>query len=460
MTVAPHEMTAVADVLIVGAGPAGSALACLLAERGWDVRVLERARFPRPKPCGECVNPGGVEALSRLGLLEAVLSAAPARIAAWEIDAGGSAARGAYPVPGSRGLALPREVLDAALAAEAIRRGARIDEGVRATGFQLDPGCGAMRASTVRAGGGADGCAARILVGADGLRSVVARQAGLLGRPPRLRKLSLTCHLCGSGPHADTGMLFLSQLGAFGLAPVQADGSLWNGTLVVDSQRWGRAVAGDALGFYYSALARLPIAWDGGLPEIAGGPWASGPFDRPTRRAVADRVVLVGDAAGYYDPLTGQGIYRALRSAELAAPVIDRALRADRLSLRDIGAYDRALRRAFGPGRAVQRAIEFVIAHPAARAHAVRRLAAAPLATDALVRVTGDLAPVRTLLHPRVWLPVILGVRDGVGQRSERARAGGRPARRFTKCDTEQVEHAGPAADADDPEDRLPISPC
>src|SRR6185503_2280361 len=115
------------------------------------------------------------------------------------------------------------------------------------------------------------------------------------------------------------------------------DGRRWNATVVVDADREGRAVAGDPARFALERIAEtLGGSWRG---RRVDGPWASGPFDWPTRRTVADGVVLVGDAAGYYDPLTGQGIYRALRSAELAARAIDSALRGGRVSSADLRGY-------------------------------------------------------------------------------------------------------------------------
>ncbi|MBI4520278.1 MAG: NAD(P)/FAD-dependent oxidoreductase [Gemmatimonadetes bacterium] len=399
-----------ADVLIVGAGPAGCTLAGLLAPLGWDVLILERTRFPRHKPCGECVNPGGVAALERLGLLDVVLAAGPARITGWRIHSpAGDLACGRYNRERAVGIGLPRERLDQALAVEAVRRGARIEEGVRMTGFEVDGnGCVVVRA--IGPGGRAETLRTRLLVGADGLRSVVARRAGLTGRGPKLRKLSLTCRLRGSGPPADAGTLFLADWGVFGLAPVSGDGLLWNGTLVVDSTRYGRRVGTDPIAFYRDAVSTLPLSWNGGAPRIEAGPWASGPFDRPTRSAVGNCCVLVGDAAGYYDPLTGQGIYQALRSAELAAPVIDAALRKRSYTVQDLVPYDCRLRRELAPGRRVQRAIEMVVARPGLRDRVVRRLAAAPTSTDALIAVTGDVARVRRLLQPRAWLPAVAGV--------------------------------------------------
>ena len=79
------DFAADADVIIAGAGPAGSALAGLLALEGMDVVVLDRAEFPRTKPCGECINPGGVSALTRLGLLDVVQKCSPVRLAGWDL---------------------------------------------------------------------------------------------------------------------------------------------------------------------------------------------------------------------------------------------------------------------------------------------------------------------------------------------------------------------------------------
>lgn len=78
------------DVLVVGAGPAGSATAAGLAMRGYDVLVLDREHFPRDKPCGEFINPAGAEALARLGVLGAVEAHGPSSIRGWEIHPRGS----------------------------------------------------------------------------------------------------------------------------------------------------------------------------------------------------------------------------------------------------------------------------------------------------------------------------------------------------------------------------------
>lgn len=397
------------DVLVVGGGPAGSTVAGLLAERGWGVTVLDRARFPRPKPCGECLNPGAVAALDRLDLLEPVRALDPARLRGWRIRTFRSEpAVGTFGPDAGPGFGVDRARLDHALLNAARRRGARVVEGMKVEDVRPGRG-GGDPAVRVRGPRGDPGeRSARIVVGADGLRSVTARSVGAHRRGPRLRKLSLTVRLRGSGPTRDRGRLVLGDERVLGLAPVHARRGVWNATVVARADRRGGEVAGNPAGFVRSALAAAPVDWLRG-PAIADGPWASGPFDWPVRRTVAPGVLLVGDAAGYYDPLTGQGIYRALRSAELAAGAIDRSLRDDRVSTRELGEYDRALRREFRPGRWLQKAVEQVVSRPILREPVVSRLARAPGSLSALIRVTGDEAPLRSLLAPRAWSSLLPG---------------------------------------------------
>lgn len=397
------------DVLVVGGGPAGSTVAGLLAGRGWEVRVLDRARFPRPKACGECLNPGAVDALERLGLLGAVLgAAAPSSLRGWRIRSGGGAEAAADFGGGRTGLGIAREVLDHALLAEAVRRGARVEEEVTVRRLASSADGRGLRLDTREPDGAEGHRVARLVVGADGLRSVVARHLGVHPRPPRLHKVSLSARIEGRGPDRGGGLLVIGEGRTVGLAPVSAAGPLWNATVVVTGAARARELAAGREAFFERAVREAEPGWEGGF-RVAGPLLASGPFDWPVRRCAAPGVVLVGDAAGYFDPLTGQGIYRALRSAEWAAAAIDSTLRGGGVWGRHLREYDDTVRRAFGPGRRVQRLVEEALSRPRLRRWSLSRLAARPAAFRALIRVTGDVDRPRSLLAPEFWTAFLPG---------------------------------------------------
>jgi flavin-dependent dehydrogenase len=178
------------DAVVVGGGPAGSATAARMAAAGLRVMVLDRATFPRPKPCGECLSPAAVEALGRLGVLDRVLGAGAAPVKGWRIHAGEAAPfEGRFPAE-RPGLALSRDRLDALLLNHARESGAEVRPEARVVELERDGG----RIAGVRLVTG-EVVRARVVVGADGLRSVVVRRLGLLRRAPRLRKVALTAHL-------------------------------------------------------------------------------------------------------------------------------------------------------------------------------------------------------------------------------------------------------------------------
>jgi flavin-dependent dehydrogenase len=413
------------DVAIVGGGPAGATAALRFARAGLHVVLVDRHAFPRPKPCGDCLSPQASRLLDEMDLLQGVEATGPAHLAGWRII--GPAGRsfdgrfadvcGGDPLV-ETALAISRSRLDAVLLDAARLAGACVRAGVRVTDVvEAGPTERMARIHGIGPDGQALTLAAQLVVGADGLRSIVSRRMSP-PRPPRLRKVSLTAHLTGVDAPQDLGEMHLAAGSCAGIAPVTAPRTadvVHNVTVVADAGRFGREVACDPIGFFWRSLrqfAGLAGRFDRAAPaagEAAGRGrtgWllACGPFDRPVRRIVGRGVALVGDAAGYFDPFTGQGICHALDGARLlAGSTIGTLLRGAPLesSLAEYAARHRRLVR--GP-RLLQQVIEAIIGRPALADRAIDWLARTPAAGNALLAATGDLAPAATLVSPGMVL--------------------------------------------------------
>jgi geranylgeranyl reductase family protein len=412
------------DVVVVGGGPAGASTAFHLARAGVDVRVIERARFPRDKACAECLSPQAARILDAMGALDTLTRSGSALKGMMVRSPSGDVARGDYEaVPGFRayretGLGIRRDLLDAELLGRAGAAGARVEHGSRVTDLVRDASGKCTGVVVLDADGQSRVVASRVVVGADGLRSIVARRLGLTRVSRWPRRLALVGHFGGVGAVGSHVEMHVERDGFVGVADI--GGGVTTVAAVFPRQRSGE-IANDRDAFLRGWLRGKPHLRE----RFAGAeslhvPRATGPFGSHARRAWAPGAVLVGDAADFFDPFTGEGIYSALRGGELAADAIRLSLEKPQDADAPLREYDRVRTSEFGGKWRVERLVAFGVAVPAVVNRAVRGMAGRKHLADLLAGVTGDfvpadrvlrlsylselfLAPTRAPAHPIPW---------------------------------------------------------
>ena len=342
-------------VVVIGAGPAGAVAARELARRGCSVLLVDRAHFPRAKVCGCCLNVAAVAALQKLGLGSVLADGVPLHEVC--IAAGTRSAR--VKLPG--GVALSREALDAALVREAVGAGVEFRDGV----------------SAVLGSGDSDGC------------EVVLDRSEVL----RARAVVVASGLSGGSATPEPG----SRIGAGVSVPAEAVRVFFTaGTIFMATGRGGYVGLVRIEGGRLDVAAAFDVAFvkaHGGpgpaaeavlagvgwprVPGLATLPWRGTPaLTRRPRTLTGKRWFAIGDAAGYVEPFTGEGMAWAVTSAALLAPIAARA--AQRWDDSFVGEWESTYRRAIGTRQRTCRVVARVLRSPALTGFAVRALAVVP----------------------------------------------------------------------------------
>ncbi len=288
-------MNEIADVAIVGSGPAGASCAAFCAAAGLRTLLLERETFPREKVCGDCLNPSCWPVLRRLGVAETIRALPHGTLDAVEfIPINGRAIRVALPRDDDREIAVKRSLFDAVLLKRTKSLGAVVSENFTVSGLTQAAELWEINAKF----------RARFLVAADGRNSTVARLCNLLPRVAKER-IGLQTHIPLPRGFGNRVVLQFVREGYSGQAPVgdeQLNLCLVSAARAMPQlRRW--------------AEERFGIS-----PEQA---WRTiTPLTRAALPVVHQNLFLVGDAAQVVEPFTGEGIYYALRSGELAADAI------------------------------------------------------------------------------------------------------------------------------------------
>jgi menaquinone-9 beta-reductase len=404
------ELPSKVDVLIAGAGPGGSASAALLAQAGFSVLAVDRASFPRDKPCAEYMSPEAVRILSRFGVVEQLERAGAAPLAGMKVvGVHGATAHGLFahasPRPyRSTGLSISRRILDQALVEAARQAGARIAERTALDDLLYEEG--AVAGAVVRDGAGRQTTVhARLTVGADGLRSIVARRVGgrSYRRPQRVAFVAHLSRVADLGPSAE---LHFGRHGYVGLNRIGPD--LVNVALVVPRERAVHA-RGRAQEFFLEALREFPEVHPRmSSAEMVRPALVTGPFAAWSRRVAVPGALLVGDAADFFDPVTGDGILSALRGAELVAEAMMPALqRPGPVVGAPLRHYLRRRRQAFAGKWIMERVTRYLMASPWFFNRTVSRLGRHQDMAHTAIGVAGGFVPLREIMNPQFIARVV-----------------------------------------------------
>lgn len=370
------------DVIIVGGGPAGSIAALLLARAGVNVRLFERGHLPRRKLCGDTINPGARAILGELGLQKAAESGA-LRVDGMVVSGGGTLVRADYP-RGIAGLAITRAVFDARLLAAAATAGVDVNEGVLVTG----PICGSpgrhasVNGVHVRHAGGGARETASLVIAADGHYSRLALALGLSRHARWPRRWALAAYYSDVDGVGTFGEMHIRKSGYVGVAAVP--GGLTNVCLVTDDRR--RAARPEES--LRELLRTEPMLRDRFACSRRASPvGVLGPLAVESSAAGMSGLLLAGDAAGFIDPMTGDGLRFAIRGAQLAADAALQALSGGRTPAHLELARRR---REFSRKRLFNRALRRIVDSPRAVRAASLGARVAPFLLRYVVSVAGD----------------------------------------------------------------------
>jgi menaquinone-9 beta-reductase len=372
------------DAAIIGAGPAGTAAALSLASKGYRVVLIDKEKFPREKLCGDFINPVNWPILRELGVDTDILSSEHDKITAFRITAcSGEHAEARLPAQNRGpdfGVGLSRWSFDFALLRKAEHNGAAVLQGCRVKSLIREPK--RWRLVLDHAPGTAE-IRAAFLIGADGRNSWLANRLGLTSAA-EMQGRSLGFQIRLEAPNASKGKIDIHLFPGGYAGLVGLGGKFFNLCLAVDKRSLPHQRQMEFL--CESLLPQNPYLRELLLSSRQIGPARSTyPVYFKPRRCFADGILFVGDAARVNEPVSGEGIYFAMKSGLLAAQTLDVAFRRGDFSSSRLSAYEQSCRRQFRFRRGLNMLIRHLAYRPSLLAPLVRFSARQGRLLDTLV---------------------------------------------------------------------------
>ena len=382
-----------ADVIVVGAGPAGSVAAQRLASQGISVILLDQAVFPGDKTCGDGVGSHGLAVLERIGLAEWSRQYLAPEVMRLNAPDGEMLEVRPDKHDYCFGRVIPRTELDAALAQQAVKSGAVFQEGQKVTDITIETGF-------VMASANGDRFTSQLLILAEGSRGTLSQRLGLVRSGPDLYALrqyyrnvtqQTTCMEFHFQPWILPGYTWIFPMN-------DGRANVGTGTFTYRLKHEGvnlKQYLGRFAAEQQSDGKRLWGAAPDG--EMKGFPLRTTLGSLQTH---ADRLLLAGDSAGLVNPMSGEGISAGMESGEIAARAATQALQTGRFTAADLAGYTRSLTQQFLPDWRAARLFRQVLKMPTLLNHIFRRMRQDPHRALQFAYLLLNDTPQRNLLNP------------------------------------------------------------
>ena len=381
------------DVVVVGGSLAGASTAIQLARRGVSVELIERSAGPRRKACGEGLFSRGAEVLEELAVLDQVLKQGRV-LESLRVEIGDASVEAPLPSEKQPCIGARREVLDSALLDQAALCGVEVRRGVNATDL-LSGGRGYRGVLT-----DLGEVEARVVVVADGLRSRLRRVAEL-DAPVKTQRYGVSARYELSMPVEPRVLIRMQPGREIYVTPV---GERTVNVALLTSKRGAAELSGDLARAFEAAVREDgAVSADARLVEQ---PIAAGPFPAMAKRAWRDNLLLAGDAAGFFDGISGEGMSLALVSSKAAAEAVMRFLETDDSA--GFGEYERERRRLERNSTMLARISLLLASHPALGRRAIANLGKHPSTFEKVLAINAGGSGLSGL-RPRDFRHLLLG---------------------------------------------------